>query len=144
MLFLTSHIVPGISSTWPKSTWRNTMYGTGLEWFLLTKIEVFMNWGTSTLPRMKERKKINCALFSLFILEPCQNPFLMLDYFLPSIAWDMFFALVAILQFCSFKSCGTTFVGMEIEFTCYTVKYCLRYNSIVVTFPGYLLLWVQW
>lgn len=83
---LTARMVPGIWSTWRRSTWRNTMCETGSEWLLQTRIEVFTNWGTSTLLRMRERKKISC----LIILFACVlfTLFLYLAFFLANIAWD--------------------------------------------------------
>lgn len=71
----TSHMILDIWSIWQRSIWRSTMSETGLEWLRQTKIEVFMNWGTSTLPRTRVRKKINCMigfvnLRSLFTLFP--------------------------------------------------------------------------
>jgi len=67
-VFLTFQLIPGTSSTWLRSIWRSTMCVTGSEWLLLTKIEAFMNWGTSISLRMKERKKISHV--GLFIWEP--------------------------------------------------------------------------
>lgn len=66
----TAWIVSGIWSTWLRSTWRNTMCVTGSEWLLQTRIEMFMNWGTSTLLRMRVRKKISCLItpYSLSVL----------------------------------------------------------------------------
>lgn len=48
----------GTWSTWQRSIWRRTMFVTGFVWLLQTKTEVFMNWGTSTLLKMKLRRRI--------------------------------------------------------------------------------------
>lgn len=68
-------ILLGTLSTWQKSTWRNTMSGIGFGWLLPTKTGMSMNFGTSTLPRMRERRKIEHPIqfficFSLSFLEP--------------------------------------------------------------------------
>lgn len=62
----------GILSTWRRNTWRSTMWGIGLGWLHQTRTAMCMSYVTSTLLRMRVKRKtkqrvdlVLCLFFDL-------------------------------------------------------------------------------
>ena len=72
LLLILALCFPGTLNTLPRSTWRNTMWGIGLEWLLPTRTAMCMSYVTSTSLRMRVKRKtewtvdlVLCLFFDL-------------------------------------------------------------------------------